>query len=66
MKVESFEDSGRIGEKAFAGMKKAEGDTWATDCPLAAVQFKQFTGTKPIHPMSVLARCYRGDSFGKK
>jgi Fe-S oxidoreductase len=66
MKVESFEDSGRIGEKAFAGMKKAEGDTWATDCPLAAVQFKQFTGTKPIHPMSILARCYRGDSFGKK
>ncbi len=65
MKTETFEDSGRIGQKAFDGMKQAGGDTWATDCPLAAVQFKQFTGTKPLHPISILARCYRGESFKK-
>ncbi|MBU2648678.1 hypothetical protein KKI24_28480 [bacterium] len=65
MKTESFEDSGRIGQKAFDAMQKAEADIWATDCPLAAVQFKQFTGTKPLHPMSILARAYREDGFEK-
>ena len=63
IKVESFEASGRIGQKAFTAMKDAEADLWATDCPLAAVQFKQFTGTKPLHPMTILAKCYRGESF---
>jgi Fe-S oxidoreductase len=63
MKVESFEDSGRIGKKAFEAMKQTEADIWTTDCPLAAVQFKQFTGTKPIHPMSLLARAYKEDGF---
>lgn len=66
MKTETFEDSGRLGQKAFDGMKNAQGDTWATDCPLAAVQFKQFAGTKPIHPMTILAKCYRGEKFEKE
>jgi hypothetical protein len=39
--------------------------TWVTDCPLAAVQFEQHGGRKPLHPMSLLARAYRGDSFDK-
>ena len=65
MKQETFEDSGRIGKKAFDAMEKADADIWATDCPLAAVQFKQFTGTKPIHPMSLLARAYKEDGFKK-
>ena len=66
MKTETFEDSARLGKKAFEGMKNAEGDSWATDCPLAAVQFKQFTGIKPMHPMTILAKCYRGEPFDKK
>jgi glycerol-3-phosphate dehydrogenase subunit C len=65
MKTESFEDSGRIGKKAFDAMEKADADIWTTDCPLAAVQFKQFTGTKPIHPMTLLARAYKEDGFKK-
>lgn len=63
IKVETFEDSGRIGQKAFDAMKKIDAKTWATDCPLAATQFQQFTGKKPLHPMTILAKCYRGDSF---
>ena len=63
MKVESFEVSGRIGQKAFDGMKAAESEVWSTDCPLAAIQFKQFGGVKPLHPMTIMARAYRADGF---
>jgi Fe-S oxidoreductase len=63
MKVEGFEPSARIGKKAFDGMKGPHAGVWATDCPLAAIQFQQHAGVKPMHPMSVLARAYRGDPF---
>jgi Fe-S oxidoreductase len=63
MKVESFEASRRIGERAFAGMKAVGAEVWVTECPLAAVQFQQHAGVKPLHPMSVLARAYRADGF---
>jgi Fe-S oxidoreductase len=63
MTVEGFEPSARIGRKAFDGMKGPQARTWSTDCPLAAIQFRQHAGVKPLHPMSVLARAYRGDSF---
>ena len=66
MKVESFEDSGRIGKKAFDGMKDARAEVWATDCPLAALQFGQFAGVRAMHPMSILARAYREDGFPQK
>jgi len=35
-----------------------------SDCPLAAIQFQQHAGKKPLHPMSFLARAYREDGFG--
>jgi glycerol-3-phosphate dehydrogenase subunit C len=63
MTVEGFEPSRRIGQKAFAGMSEPGAATWVTDCPLAALQFQQHAGTKPLHPMSLLARAYRGDPF---
>jgi Fe-S oxidoreductase len=63
MKVESFEASRRIGEKAFAGMAQAEATVWVTECPLAAIQFQQHAGVKAMHPMSVLARAYRPGGF---
>jgi glycerol-3-phosphate dehydrogenase subunit C len=60
MKVESFEASQRVGKKAFEGMQAdPDATTWVTDCPLAALQFEQHAGTKPLHPMSLLARSYR-------
>jgi Fe-S oxidoreductase len=65
MKVEGFEASKRVGEKAFQGMKAADSEVWVTDCPLAAIQFQQHAGTKPMHPMTVLARAYRENGFSK-
>jgi Fe-S oxidoreductase len=64
MSVEGFGPSQRIGKKAFDGMKAAEAETWATDCPLAALQFQQHAGKKPLHPVSILARAYREGGFG--
>ena len=66
MTVEGFEPSARIGKKAFDGMRAAEAETWATDCPLAAIQFEQHAGRKPLHPVTILARAYRGEGFGPK
>jgi Fe-S oxidoreductase len=63
MTVEGFEPSQRLGKKAFDGMNEAGAEVWATDCPLAAIQFEQHAGCKPLHPMSILARAYREDGF---
>jgi len=63
MSVEGFEPSARIGRRSFDGMGAADAAVWATDCPLAALQFQQHAGVKPMHPMSILARAYRGESF---
>ncbi|MEE2742948.1 MAG: heterodisulfide reductase-related iron-sulfur binding cluster [Bdellovibrionota bacterium] len=66
MKKESFEASKKIGEKSFSGMKETESEVWATECPLAATQFAQHAGVRPLHPMSILARAYRKNGFPKK
>ena len=66
MTTEGFEPSARIGKKAFDGMKGASSEVWVTDCPLAALQFEQHAGVRPMHPMSVLARAYRNDGFDQK
>ncbi len=63
MRVEGFEPSARIGRKAFEGMKNGEADVWASECPLAALQFEQHAGTKALHPVSILARAYRDNGF---
>jgi glycerol-3-phosphate dehydrogenase subunit C len=63
MTTEGFEPSARIGRKAFDGMKEASAQIWVTDCPLAALQFRQHAGVKPMHPMSALARAYRENGF---
>ena len=63
MKVEGYEASQRVGKRAFDGMKQAGAEVWATDCPLAAIQFAQHAGRHPMHPMSILARAYREDGF---
>ena len=63
MTVDGFEPSARIGKKSFDGMKESDARVWVTDCPLAAIQFKQHAGVKPMHPMTVLARAYREGGF---
>jgi Fe-S oxidoreductase len=66
MTVEGFAPSRRIGEKAFAGMHAVEASVWATDCPLAALQLAQHAGVAALHPMTILARAYRGDGFPRR
>lgn len=66
MTVEGFEPSKRIGRKAFEAMKEVGAALWSSECPLAALQFQQHTGVKPLHPMSILARAYREDGFANK
>jgi Fe-S oxidoreductase len=66
MTVAGFEPSQRIGRKAFEGMKEIGATVWSSECPLAALQFQQHAGVKPLHPMSILARAYRVDGFDEK
>ena len=66
MKKEHFENSMRIGSKAFDKIMSKEHDTIATDCPLAAVQIEQGTGESVLHTIQVLARAYREDGFNLK
>ncbi len=67
MKVEGYEGSIRAGKRAFEGMKDNKNSkVWATECPLAAIQFQQHAGVKPMHPMTILARSYRDDGFPTK
>ena len=66
MTTEGFEPSARIGKRAFEGMKESNTEVWATDCPLAALQFQQHAGVRPMHPMTILARAYREDGFSGK
>lgn len=61
MKTEHFEKSLKVGKRAFDDMSK--GGLMATDCPLAAIQFEQATGERPIHPIQVLAASYRDSGF---
>ncbi|MBS1149818.1 MAG: glycerol 3-phosphate dehydrogenase (quinone) subunit [Myxococcaceae bacterium] len=64
MKTEGFEVSKRVGAKAFDEMKEPQAEVWVTECPLAAVQFQQHAGVKPMHPLSVLAKAYRAPDQG--
>jgi len=66
MKKEYFALSMKWGAKAFNGMRDAGASLMTTDCPLAAIQIEQATGTHPIHPLEVLARAYDDDGFADK
>jgi Fe-S oxidoreductase len=69
MKVERFDASVRIGRKAFDGVAAAmapdgeAAEVWATDCPLASLQFAQHAGRRAMHPMTILARAYESEGF---
>jgi Fe-S oxidoreductase len=65
MRKEFFPSSLLSGKKAFDQMQAIEAKVMATDCPLAAIQFQQAIGQRPIHPIQVLARAYRDDGFPK-
>ena len=64
MKTEFFQLSLKAGKKAFDGMQAAEAAETTTDCPLAAIQFEQATGRRPIHPLQVLSKAYKAPGEG--
>lgn len=63
MKREFFPLSMLTGKKAFDEMAAVGADLFASDCPMASIQFDQALGTRPIHPIQVLERAYRADGF---
>jgi hypothetical protein len=44
-------------------MAEGEPNTTCSDCPLAAIQIEQGTGNRPLNPIQILARSYRGEKI---
>lgn len=63
MKKKNFEASLKYGNRAFYEMAQGEPDVTCSDCPLAALQIEQGTGRRPLNPMQILARSYRGEKI---
>jgi Fe-S oxidoreductase len=61
MKKENFEASLKWGKRAFTQMAEGEPSVTCSDCPLAAIQIEQGTGHRPLNPIQILARSYRGE-----
>jgi Fe-S oxidoreductase len=63
MKKENFEASLKWGQRAFTQMSDGAPDTTCSDCPLAAIQIEQGAGRRPLNPVQILARSYRGEKI---
>jgi len=61
MKRENFEQSLKWGNRAFNAMAAGNPSVTCSDCPLAAIQIEQGNGRRPLNPMQILARSYRGE-----
>jgi Fe-S oxidoreductase len=57
-KKEYYELSMQVAEPLFRAVREVAPDRVATDCPLAGLQIAQGTGTKPCHPIQLLAEAY--------
>jgi glycerol-3-phosphate dehydrogenase subunit C len=64
MKKENFEQSLKWGRRAFKEMAEGNPKVTCSDCPLAAIQIEQGNGRRPLNPMQILARSYRGEAIG--
>lgn len=64
MKRENFEQSLKWGSRAFSAMAADNPKVTCSDCPLAAIQIEQGNGRRPLNPMQILARSYRGEAIG--
>ncbi|HKY06912.1 MAG TPA: heterodisulfide reductase-related iron-sulfur binding cluster [Candidatus Binatia bacterium] len=61
MKKENFEQSMKYGSRAFKEMAEGNPKSTCSDCPLAAIQIEQGNGRRPLNPMQILAKSYRGE-----
>ena len=57
-KTQYFDLSMEVARPLFDAVRAGGAATVATDCPLAALQIAQGTGTAPQHPIQVLAQAY--------
>lgn len=57
-KKEYYELSLKVAKPLFDAIAGAGAPVTASDCPLAALQIEQGTGTKALHPVQVLANAY--------
>ena len=64
MKTANFPQSLKWGSRAFDAISKGDPKVTCSDCPLAAIQIEQGTGRRPINPMQILAKSYRGETIG--
>lgn len=63
-KKENFPQSLKYGSRAFQQMAEGNPRTTCSDCPLAAIQIEQGNGRqRPLNPMQILARSYRGEAI---
>jgi Fe-S oxidoreductase len=60
-KTQYFGLSMQVARPLFDAVRAGGAATVATDCPLAALQIAQGTGTEPRHPIQVLAHAYGFD-----
>jgi glycerol-3-phosphate dehydrogenase subunit C len=60
-KTQYFDLSMTLAQPLFDAVRAGGQATVATDCPLAALQISQGTGTEPRHPIQVLAQAYGFD-----
>jgi Fe-S oxidoreductase len=58
LKREYYALSLKVAEKLFREVEQERPDLVVSDCPLAALQIAQGVGTRPVHPIQVLARAY--------
>jgi Fe-S oxidoreductase len=63
MRKENFEASLKWGRRAFTQMTEGEPGTTCSDCPLAAIQIEQGAGRRPLNPIQILAKSYRGEQI---
>ena len=61
MKKENFPQSLKWGNRAFQQMAEGDPKVTCSDCPLAAIQIEQGNGKRPLNPMQILAKSYRGE-----
>ncbi|MEN0063455.1 MAG: heterodisulfide reductase-related iron-sulfur binding cluster [Myxococcota bacterium] len=61
MKAESADTAMRVGASTIDAMIDAGADVWVSECAGASLAFEHGKGRKPEHPMTVLAKAYRGD-----
>ncbi|MPZ76335.1 MAG: anaerobic glycerol-3-phosphate dehydrogenase subunit C [Deltaproteobacteria bacterium] len=66
LKKENFQQSLKWGRRAFNAMAEGEPKTTCSDCPLAAIQIEQGAGRRPMNPMQILAKSYRGEPIDQE